>query len=151
MKKLMESSRYLAIVGVLGLMVAALAAFAWGGFQTWHAVALVVESLGNDQGITVALVEIVDSFLIAVTFLIFSVSLYEMFIADLDVPEWMVAHDLYDLKTKLSSMIVLVMAVKFVEKLVDVKDYGNLLQFGAAVTMVSAVLIGFGYFAKKKE
>jgi uncharacterized membrane protein YqhA len=151
MTRLLEKSRYLAIVGVLGLLVAALTAFAWGSFQTVHAVVLVAESLGADSGITVALIEIVDSFLIAVTFLIFSVSLYELFIGDLDVPEWMVAHDLYDLKTKLSSMIVMVMAVKFLGKLVEVKNYGDVLQFGAAVTLVSAVLIAFGYFGHKEE
>jgi uncharacterized membrane protein YqhA len=149
MSKILEKSRYLALIGVLGLLVAALAAFVWGLFQTWHALLLIASSLGADSGITVALVEIVDSFLIATTLLIFSVNLYELFVADLNVPEWMVSHDLYDLKTKLSSMVVLVMAVKFVEKLVDVKDYTNLLQFGAAVTLVSSVLIAFGYFGKK--
>jgi uncharacterized membrane protein YqhA len=149
MSKFLEKTRYLAIIGVLGLIVAALAAFVWGVFQTFHAVTLIIESLGADAGITVALIEIVDSFLIATTFLIFSVNLYELFIADIDVPEWMVAHDLHELKAKLSSMIVMVMAVKFLEKLVDVKDYGNLLQFGAAVSLVSAVLIAFGYFGHK--
>jgi uncharacterized membrane protein YqhA len=146
MTKLLEKSRYLAIIGVLGLLTAALAAFAWGTFQTIQTVALIIQSLGIDKGITVALLQIVDSFLIATTLLIFSVSLYELFIGDVNVPEWMLAHNLTALKTKLSSMIVMVMAVKFVEKLVEVKDYDDLLKFGAAVTLVSAVLIAFGYF-----
>jgi uncharacterized membrane protein YqhA len=149
MSKLLEKSRYLAIIGVLGLLVAAIAAFVWGIFQTVQAVALIVNSLGADKSITVALVQIVDSFLIATTLLIFSISLYELFIGEVDVPEWMVAHDLHDLKTKLSSLIIMVMAVKFVEKLVDVKDYGNVLSFGVAVTLVSAALIAFGYFSHK--
>jgi uncharacterized membrane protein YqhA len=149
MSKLLEKTRYLAIIGVLGLIVASLAAFVWGALQTYHAVMLIITSLGADSGITVALIEIVDSFLIAITLLIFAINLFELFIADADVPEWMVAHDLYALKTKLSSMIVMVMAVKFLEKLVDVKDYGSLLQYGAAVSLVSAVLIAFGYFGHK--
>jgi len=149
MSKLLEKSRYLALIGVFGLLVAALAAFIWGLFQTTHAVTLIIESMGMAQEITVALIEIVDSFLIATTFLIFAINLYELFIADLNVPEWMAAHDLYELKTKLSSMIVMVMAVKFLEKLVDVKDLGDLLQFGAAITLVSALLIAFGYFGHK--
>lgn len=149
MSKLLEKSRYLAIIGVLGLLAATLAAFVWGVFQTTHALVLIAESQGKDVGITVALIEIVDSFLIATTLLIFSVNLYELFIADVDVPEWMVSHDLYELKTKLSSMIILVMAVKFVEKLVDIKNYSDLLQFGAAITLVSGALIAFGYFGHK--
>lgn len=144
MSRLLEKSRYLVTIGVLGLLVASLGSFAWGVFQTYHALALIVGSLGTDAGITVALIEIVDIFLIATTLLIFAVNLYELFVADLDVPEWMVAHDLHELKTKLSSMIVLVMAVKFVEKLVGAKNYADLLQYGAAVALVSGILIAFG-------
>lgn len=149
MKKILESSRYLTIIGVLALLIAALAAFVWGIFQTWYAVSMIIESRGEDIGITIALIEIVDSFLIATTLLIFSVNLYELFIEDVNIPAWMEAHDLYDLKTKLSSMIVLVMAVKFVEKLVDVKNYSDVLQFGAAITLVSGILIAFSYFGHK--
>jgi uncharacterized protein (TIGR00645 family) len=149
MSKLLEKSRYLAVIGVLGLLAATLAAFAWGLLQTVHALVLIVESQGTDAGITVALIEIVDSFLIATTLLIFTVNLYELFVADVDVPEWMVSHNLNELKTKLSSLIVLVMAVKFVEKLVDVKNYGDLLQLGAAVTLVSGTLIAFEHFGRK--
>lgn len=149
MSKLLEKSRYLAIIGVLALLAAALAAFLWGTFQTVQAITLIIQSLGADKGITVALIEILDSFLVATALLIFSVSLYELFIGDVNVPEWMVAHDLYDLKTKLSSMIVLVLAVKFLGKLLEVKEYGDLLQYGAAVSMVAGILIAFGYFGHK--
>ncbi len=151
MSKLLEKTRYLALFGVLGLIVASLAAFIWGMFQTFYAVKLIIESMGADAGITVALFQIVDIFLIATTFLILSVNLYELFIAEVNVPDWMIAHDLHELKAKLSSMIVMVMAVKFLEKLVDVKDYGSLLQFGAAVSLVSVVLIAFSYFGHKNS
>jgi uncharacterized membrane protein YqhA len=61
----------------------------------------------------------------------------------------MVSHDLYELKTKLSSMVILVMAVKFIEKMVDVKNYTELLQYGTAIALVSGVLIAFGSFGHK--
>jgi len=149
MKFILEKSKYLALVGVIALLFAAVAAFAWGTFKTVNTIFLIFSSQGMDKAITVELVEIVDSFLIATAVLIFATSLYELFIDKLDLPEWMLAHDLYDLKTKLSSMIVLVMAVKFLEKLLDVKDANALLQIGIATALMSAVLIGFGYFAKK--
>jgi len=149
MGKILEKSRYMTIAGVLSLLVAALVAFVWGIFQTIHAAVLIIETQGGDPGITVALIEIVDAFLIATTLLIFSVNLYELFVADVSVPDWMVAHDLYELKTKLSSMIVLVMAVKFAEKLVEVKNYSDLLYFGTAISLVSVTLIAFGYFGHK--
>ena len=149
MKFILEKSKYLALVGVIALLFAAVAAFAWGTFKTVNTIFLIFSSQGMDKAITVELVEIVDSFLIATAVLIFATSLYELFIDKLDLPEWMLAHDLYDLKTKLSSMIVLVMAVKFLEKLLDVKDANALLQIGIATALMSAVLIAFGYFAKK--
>lgn len=149
MKTLLEKSKYLAIVGVLSLLIAAVAAFAWGTLKTAAAVLLVFESMGKDAAITIEFIEIVDSFLIATAILIFAVSLYELFIAPLELPEWMLAHNLYELKAKLSSMIVLVMGVKFLQKLLEVKDTNDLLRTGVATALMSAVLIGFGYFGKK--
>jgi uncharacterized membrane protein YqhA len=149
MKYLLERSKYLALVGVIALLFATIAAFAWGTFKTVNTIFLVFSSMGRDKAITVELIEIVDSFLVATAVLIFATSLYELFIDKLDLPEWMLAHNLYELKTKLSSMIVLVMAVKFLEKLLDVKDANSLLQIGIATATMSAVLIAFGYFGKK--
>ena len=149
MKYLLEKSKYLALIGVIALLFAAIAAFAWGALKTVNVISLVVISVGRDKAITVELIEIVDGFLIATALLIFSVSLYELFIEKLDLPEWMLAHNLNDLKSKLSSMIVLVMAVKFLEKLLEVKDTNDLLRIGVAIALISAVLIAFGYFGKK--
>jgi uncharacterized membrane protein YqhA len=140
------------LIGVIALLFAAVAAFAWGTLKTVNTISLVVTSLGRDKAITVEFIEIVDSFLIATALLIFAVSLYELFIDKLDLPEWTataVAHNLHELKTKLSSMVVLVMGVKFLEKLLDVKDTVGLMQIGIATALMSAVLIAFGYFGKK--
>lgn len=149
MRTVLEKSRYLAFIGIISLLAAALAAFAWGTLRTFHAVMLVIESLGADAAITIEFIEIVDSFLIATAILIFAVSLYELFIGDINLPEWMLAHNLHDLKSKLSSMVVLVMGVKFLQKLVDYKDAEELLHVGLSIAAVSAVLIAFGYFGKK--
>ena len=148
MKYILEKSKYLALIGVVALLLAAVAAFLWGTFKTVDTISLVISSMGRDKAITVELIEIVDSFLVATAVLIFATSLYELFIGKLDLPDWMLAHDLYDLKTKLSSMIVLVMAVKFLEKLLDVKNANDLLQVGIATALMSAVLIAFGHFGK---
>lgn len=149
MKTILEKSRYLTLIGIVSLLVAALTAFAWGTLRTFHAVTLVIKSLGADAAITIEFIEIVDSFLIATAILIFAVSLYELFIGEINLPEWMLAHNLHDLKAKLSSMVVLVMGVKFLQKLVDYKDAEDLLRVGLSIAAVSAVLIAFGYFGKK--
>lgn len=149
MKAILEKSRYLAMIGVVSLLCASVAAFVWGTLKTFQVVMLMLESGVANAALTVKFIEIVDSFLIATAILIFTVSLYELFIGEINVPEWMLAHNLYELKAKLSSMIVLVMAVKFLEKLIDFKDANELLLYGLAITVVSAVLIAFGYFGKR--
>ena len=149
MKYILERSRYLTLIGILSLLIASFTAFAWGTITTVTTTLLVIRSLGTDSSITIELIEIIDIFLISTTILIFAASLYELFIGKLDLPEWMLAHNLYELKNKLSSMIVLVMAVKFLQKLIDIKDGTELLQRGIAVAVVSAALIAFGYFGKK--
>ena len=149
MKAILEKSRYLVLLGVAALLLASLAAFVWGALKTYHTVELMVRSFGSDAALNVEFIEIVDSFLIATTLLIFTVSLYELFIGEINVPEWMLAHNLYELKGKLTSMIVLVMAVKFLQKLIESKDADELLKLGLATAVVSAVLIAFGYFGKK--
>ena len=149
MGKLLEKTRYLAFVGIISLLLASVAAFGWGAVKAFNATTLIVTSYGKDTCIAVSLIELVDSFLIAIALLIFSVSMYELFVGKLDLPDWMLAHNLHELKTKLSSVIVLVMAVKFLEYLVEWKNSIDLLFFAIAVSVVAATLIAFSYFGKQ--
>jgi uncharacterized membrane protein YqhA len=149
MGRLLEKTRYLAFVGILSLLLASVAAFGWGAVKTFNAITLIITSYGKDSYIAVSLIELVDSFLIAIALLIFSVSMYELFVGKLDLPDWMLAHNLHELKTKLSSVIVLVMAVKFLEHLVEWKNPNDSLFFAIAVSVVAATLIAFSYFGEK--
>ncbi len=151
MARLLEKTRYLAFFGIFSLLLAALAAFGWGAVKTFNLIILIITSYGKDSFIAVSLIELVDSFLIAIALLIFSVSMYELFIDKLNLPGWMLAHNLHELKTKLSSVIVLVMAVKFLEHLVEWKNPSDSLYFAIAISLVSATLIAFSYFGEKPE
>lgn len=150
MGKFLEKTRYLAFIGIASLLLASLAAFGWGAVKTFNAIALIIMSYGKDPYISVSLIELVDSFLIAIALLIFSVSMYELFIGELNLPDWMLAHNLHDLKTKLSSLVVLVMAVKFLEHLVEWKNPYDSFFFAVAVSVVAVSLIAFSYFGEKK-
>jgi uncharacterized membrane protein YqhA len=149
MNKLLASTRYLALIAVFALLVTALAAFGWGIVKTVDAVVLVITSAAKDPGITIAIIEVMDAFLIATAVLIFSLGLYELFIADLSLPDWMQIHNLHDLKAKLGGVLVLVMAVKFLEKLAEWKNVQETLFFALAIAIISAVLIAFSAFGGK--
>jgi uncharacterized membrane protein YqhA len=149
MNKFLSFTRYILVVGVLSLLVVALAAFGWGVAKTVDAVVLVITSAAKDPGITVTLIEVVDAFLIATAILIFAFGLYELFIAELSIPGWMRIHNLHDLKAKLGGVLVLVMAVKFLERLVEWKDARETLLFALAIAVISATLIAFSAFGGK--
>lgn len=146
MSRILEKTRYLSLIGAASLLLASTAAFGWGAVKTYHTLALIIQSAGKDEFIAVALIELVDSFLIATALFIFSVALYELFIRDLNMPAWMEVHDLHDLKSKLSGVIVLVMVVKFLEHLVKWQDAMDSLLFAIAVGVVSAALIALNHY-----
>ncbi len=150
MKKLIEKTRYMGYIGVFSLLFAALAALGWGVVKTVNTISLIIASSGKDPYITVMLIELVDSFLIATALYVFAVSIYELFIGKLDLPNWMVAHNLHELKEKLGGVIILVMAVKFLEHLVEWTDPNASLFFAISVALVSAALIALGYFGDKE-
>ena len=150
MRTILEKSRYLALIGIIPLLVASVAAFAWGLLQTVQVVVLGFSSLGTDKALILGFLLIVDIFLIATTLLIFTISLYELFIGEINAPEWMLAHSLNDLKVKLSSMMILVMAIKFLEIFMKGGNSQDIFWMGLSVALVSSVLIAFGYFGKKE-
>ena len=49
MKFILEKSKYLALIGVLALLLATVAAFAWGTLKTVDTISLVVSSQGRDK------------------------------------------------------------------------------------------------------
>jgi len=149
LKNLLEKSRYFVVVAVLSCLAAALAAFGWGALKTWHAIAVLFTSAGKDPLGAITFIELMDAFLIATALLIFAIGLYELFIEEVALPEWLAIHSLHDLKAKLGSVIVLVLAVNFLSHLVEWKDARETLEFGLAVSVVSLALIAFGHFGGK--
>jgi uncharacterized membrane protein YqhA len=149
MARLVQNSRYMVGLGVIALLASSLAAFGWSVAKAVGVITVIVQSYGQDKHIAIALVEVVDGGLIASVLLVVAVSLYEIFIADLNVPRGMVAHNLYELKGKLSMMIVLVMALKFLEHLEEWSNATDTLLYGLAISAVSAALIALSYLGSK--
>ena len=149
MKGLFEKASYLAYVGVISLLLASVAAFGWGALKTFYTVRMIVLSYGKDPGIAVSLIAVVDAFLIATALFVFTVSMYELFIGDLSLPDWMLAHNLHGLEQKLGGAIILVMVVKFLEYLVEWQNAYDSFLFSIAVALVSASIIALVRFGDK--
>jgi uncharacterized membrane protein YqhA len=147
-KLLLEKARFISFVGIVSLLFASAFTFVLGAVKTVRIMVALVASAGTDSLAFVHLIQIMDVFLVATALWIFAVSLHELFIGPLDLPSWMVAHNLYELKTKLGSVLILVMAGTFVERLTVGGDASQLMCEAIAIAVVSVVLIALGYTNK---
>lgn len=142
MAKYLEKCKYIVLIAVFALMLTAGATFVWGAAKTVQFLILLIGSAGDDS-LMLYLLEVVDTFLIGTVLFIFSIGLYDLFIDKLNLPDWLLIDNLSKLKAKLSDVIILFMAVKFLKQLIDGKNAQDLLFYGLAVAVVAAVLIAF--------
>ena len=150
MKILIEKSKYIAILAVIALLLASLATFIAGGFTAYKAISLILFDAEEVNSYVYYLIKLVDVFLIAIVLYLLAISIYKMFIGDVDLPDWMIAHNLHELKAKLSSVIILVGAVIFLEDLIkNTSTALDLLWTALAVAAVGGVLIAFSILGEK--
>lgn len=148
MKPVFTRVRYLSLVPVLTLLVTFAFAIYVGVLKSVALWRHVITGLNGDGTALLEFIQIVDIFLIATVIYMLATSIYHLFIGDPGISPKLVAHDLTELKTKLSSILVLVLAVRFVEIL-----FGNhvapldTLWLGLAITAVGGVLIAFSWFS----
>jgi uncharacterized membrane protein YqhA len=148
-ERTLTGSLWLALLPVTFLLVSALASFIYAVavlFNTIGRVAAHPFPAGHHIG---ALLLEFDLFLIGATALIAAIGFYELFIGDIRVggrdllPGWLAMHDLNELKSRVVSMIVLVLAVTFAEEAVGSPDPLQLLEFGGGITAVIIALTVF--------
>ncbi len=138
MKSLLENSRYLVLIGVVMSLIAAIAAFVWGIVKGAGIISSMIVTAGKEPLLAGAFVELMDAFLIAAALYIFAVALYELFIADLNLPTWLVIHNLDELKGMLVNVVI-----TFLEHLIEWQHAEETLLFGLGIAAVSAALILF--------
>jgi len=149
MKRLIEKSKNLFLIAVASSLLASAAGFVWGLIKTLIVIMEFILSYGKDPFGAIALIEVMDIFLLSTVLFIFAMGMYELFIESIELPEWLIINNLHDLKVKLSSVIILIMGITFLKHLVEWTDPAGTLFFGIAVAVVSASLIAFGYYGGK--
>lgn len=155
-RAVLNGSRYLVVVAVLGSLVAAVALFVYGAVETFSVVvdtvAMAEVSSKGAKVLALAFIEIVDLFLLGTVFLIIALGLYELFVDEgLKLPKWLVIRTLDDLKNKLAGVVVVVMAVLFLGQVVTWDGQRELVGFGVAIAAVIAALTWFLASTVKKD
>jgi uncharacterized membrane protein YqhA len=151
----LAAALYLAVIPVVVLALAALGAFVYGAAVFVHLVGNIVSHpfpVGHQVGLFLL---DTDLFLIGATLLISAVGFYELFVREIPadsparMPAWLEMHDLNDLKGRIVAMIVMVLAVSFVELAVDADGGGgaadglHILEIGGGVAAVILALTVF--------
>jgi uncharacterized membrane protein YqhA len=131
-------TRYLALLAVVGLGATTVATFVWSLAKSVKLIGDLLEGEWRDELKIVDLLKVVDSYLIAVVLLIVTLGLYELFVGGLEVPEWLHARSLDDLKKSIVDVLIVFIGVKGVEGLLSSKKALDTLYSTVAV----AVLIG---------
>lgn len=143
MKWAIAAARLGVVGGISALLLASVSAWAWSVYLAVEAVFTLIASHGGNSSVLVIFIEVLDVSLIAAVLFICAVSLYELFLGDLKVPEWLVVTDLDKLKAKVVSIVILVMAITFLEHVLAWTDALSTLCFGLAIAVVSLVLVLF--------
>ncbi len=128
---------------MVGLTATTLVTFGLGIAKT---VALADKIAGGgwrDELIIVAVLEAIDTYLLAVVQLIVALGLYELFIGDLDLPPWLEARSLEDLKKPIIDVLVVFVAIKGIERFLLAREPVDALYSVGAVALLIVSLTTF--------
>ena len=145
--KLLAKSRYLVGLAVLGSFAGMVTLLFQGIGEVYHLVLFVLGVPGTEdigEKLTFSFIETLDTFLLATVCYIMALGLYELFVDDrLELPSWLTIRNLDDLKNKLTSVIIVLMAVVFLGHVVSWDGERDLLRIGAPIALVIAALTWF--------
>jgi uncharacterized membrane protein YqhA len=145
LKQLLESSRRIIIVPVIGSLIGAIACLVYGGLVVLRVLAdFLVHPQLNEEGVklvAVGFIQVIDLFLLGTVLYIIAMGLYELFISDeLTLPPWLEIHDLDELKARLVGVIVVALVVSFFAKVVEWQKGIDILYLGGAIAIVVAAI-----------
>jgi uncharacterized membrane protein YqhA len=155
LSRILASSRYLILIAVLGSLTAFVALLIAGALQigltVFYAVTEPAITSKGLKALSLSFIEIIDVFLLATVFYIVALGLYELFIdAKIVVPSWLSIQDLDDLKSKLASVVIVVLGVLFLGQALEWQG-NDILSYGVSVALVIAALTYFLQKSKKSK
>ena len=114
-----------------------MATFGWSIARTVLFVDDLFQGKWRSDEQVVSLLKTIDTYLLALVQFIIVIGLYELFIGELDVPQWLKIDSLDDLKKSIIDILVIFVAVKGIEGLLKQKDPLDALTFvGASASLI---------------
>jgi uncharacterized membrane protein YqhA len=141
LRNILAASRYLVVIAILGIFLAAIAVFIYGGVTVVNVVLDIFThglfTIDGAKHLEIESIELIDLFLLGAVLYITSLGLYELFIDDsLPMPDWLVVTSLEDLKERLIGVIIVLLAVSFLGYVVNWNNTTPILSLGIAIGVV---------------
>ena len=159
-EKLLWSVRYITILAVILSIIAAFSLIILGSWDIVEAVIfynpLFDESISNNNDLLFKIISAIDLFLIGIVLLIFGFGIYELFVSEIDfanakfTESTLKIRDLDQLKNKIIKVVIIVLIVKFFEKVLKFSENFttpmDILYFGLSIL---SICIGY-YLINRK-
>jgi uncharacterized protein (TIGR00645 family) len=158
------NSRFLVLIAVLGILLAAFVMFVKGSLEVVQGIRTFLPDIVNvtpnpadDSAVILSFIPAIDNYLFATILLMTSMGLYELFISKIDPksrkdqskPDWLVIKDLDDLKTKIGEVVIMILIVNFFKLSFSVvyDQPLDLLVLAGAIILVAGALFVAHYSA----
>tara|TARA_B100000963_G_scaffold360628_1_gene392259 strand:- start:1611 stop:2105 length:495 start_codon:yes stop_codon:yes gene_type:complete len=155
LEKLLWNVRYITLLAVVLSIISAFALLLLGSWNIVEAIIfynpLFDDSISNNNDLLFKIISAIDLFLIGIVLLIFGFGIYELFVSEIDfanakfTESTLKIRDLDQLKNKIIKVIIIVLIVKFFEKVLKFSENfttpSDILYFGLAILSIC-----LGYF-----
>ena len=159
-EKILWNVRYITILAVILSIIAAFTLIILGSWDIIEAVIfynpLFDESISNNNDLLFKIISAIDLFLIGIVLLIFGFGIYELFVSEIDfanakfTESTLKIRDLDQLKNKIIKVVIIVLIVKFFEKVLKFSENFttpmDILYFGLSIL---SICIGY-YLINRK-
>jgi len=133
--RILARSRYLMLIAVFGSFAASVTLLIYSGLETVITISHTTKASvarENSKQLILFFIEVVNLFLLATVFYVTALGFYELFIDDrIKVSIWLEINTIDDLKTQLTSVLVVVLSVLFLAEVVRWNGGTNSLPLGA--------------------
>ncbi|MGD9092481.1 MAG: YqhA family protein [Anaerolineales bacterium] len=149
MQRFVNGTRYLIIIPILGLAIAASIIFIFGGIGLLRMlVELLIDIVAELTGqpteidrslVVIEMVDFIHTFLVGTVLYITAIGFYQLFIKEINLPGWLKIDSTEELESNLIGVTVVVLAVYFMSGVL-LGGIENLLEYGAGIGLIIAAL-----------
>tara|TARA_B100000900_G_scaffold264358_1_gene225507 strand:- start:241 stop:738 length:498 start_codon:yes stop_codon:yes gene_type:complete len=151
--------RYVVILAVILSVLASITLFIIGSWDIMHSILFqnpLTNNIGQSNDLLFRIISSIDLFLIGIVLLIFGFGVYELFISEIDIARDKFAdstlkiNSLDQLKNKIIKVVIIVLIVKFFEKILKLTPNFNTPQ-DLLLLSVSILAICLGFYLINKK